>query len=211
MALPEMIPVRFTEEEAEFVSVRPVRRQVFRIEQLVDMILSVTGKDQARIEQILRAGSVVFHFYRYWWEGFEADSEALGRLLAQFPGDEPRREFRARECSAVLIETGGHPARNTVELPRALAARRKLFHRRSFWDALMELAERKPPAYQNYSYAHRADLFALPVNAPEKAALVAQATRLAPRELHGQVRALAACEQILLICPRKKTVRSEKG
>lgn len=205
MALPETIPVRFTEEEAEYLSVRPVRRQVFRIEQLVDMILCVTGKDQARIEQILRAGSVVFHFYRYWWQGFEADSAALSQLLSKFPENEPGRKFCAEQCSAVLIEAAGRPGRDPVELPRALAARRKLFRRRSFWDALMSLAERKLPTYQHYSYAHRADLFALPLEAAEKSILAAEAKRLARRELRAQVSALAACERVLFVCPRGRS------
>jgi hypothetical protein len=73
VALPETIPVRYTEEEAEYLSVRPVVRQTFRLQELVDMVLSVTGKDLARVRQILRSGTVVFHFYRYWWQGFEAD------------------------------------------------------------------------------------------------------------------------------------------
>jgi hypothetical protein len=204
MTLPETIPVRFTEEEAEYLSVRPVRRQVFRIEQLVDMILCVTGKDQARIEQILRAGSVVFHFYRYWWQGFEADSVELSRLLSKFPGDNPSRKFRPEECSAVLIEAAGRLGRDPIELPRALAARRKLFRRRSFWDALLSVAERKPPAYQHYSYTHRADIFALPVDAAEKTILAAEAKRLARRELRAQLSTLTACQRVLFVCPREK-------
>ena len=64
MPLPDVIPVRYTEEEAGYVSFRPVVRQSFRPDQLLDMVLSVTGKDPARITQILRSGTVVFHFYR---------------------------------------------------------------------------------------------------------------------------------------------------
>ena len=44
MALPQEIPVRYTEEEAGYVSFRPVVRQTFRVHELLDMILSVTGK-----------------------------------------------------------------------------------------------------------------------------------------------------------------------
>ena len=74
MPLPETIPVRFTEEEAEYVSIRPVRRQIFKLRELVDMVLSVTGRDLPRVQQILRTGTIVFHFYRYWWQGFETDA-----------------------------------------------------------------------------------------------------------------------------------------
>ncbi|MCL6481017.1 MAG: hypothetical protein K6U02_04755 [Firmicutes bacterium] len=203
MPLPEAIPVRFTEEEAEYLSVRPVRRQVLRIEQLVDLILTVTGKDPVRVAQILRAGSVVYHFYRYWWDGFEADPEALRHLLAQFPEDDPGRPFRAVDCSAVLIEGGG-PGTSPVLLPREQATRRRWFRRSSFWDVLMELAGREIPAYQNYSYAHRADLFVLSTDSDRRAFLSAQAARLAPRELHRQlVRGLAAGTRIVFLCPRR--------
>src|ERR1700676_1344415 len=89
MPLPETIPVRYTEEEAGYVSFRPVVRQTFRTHELLDMVLSVTGKDAARVRQILRSGTVVFHFYRYWWEGFEVDEAELAALLAHFPDPDP--------------------------------------------------------------------------------------------------------------------------
>ena len=52
MTLPETIPVRYTEEEAGYVSFRPLVRQIFRLNELLDMVVSVTGKDQERIRQI---------------------------------------------------------------------------------------------------------------------------------------------------------------
>jgi hypothetical protein len=60
--LPETIPVKYTEEEAEYLSMRPLVRQTFRLAELVDMVVSVTGKDPGRIQQILRSGTVVYHF-----------------------------------------------------------------------------------------------------------------------------------------------------
>jgi len=60
--LPETIPVRYTEEEAGYVTVRPVVRQTFRLTELLDMILSVAGKDTARVRQLLHSGTVVYHF-----------------------------------------------------------------------------------------------------------------------------------------------------
>ena len=107
MPLPETIAVKYTEEEAEYLSVRPLVRQTFRSAELVDMILSVTGKDVARIQQILRSGTVVFHFYRYWWQGFESNAGEISTLLEKYPNADPSRPFRAEECSAVLFETSG--------------------------------------------------------------------------------------------------------
>ena len=62
MPLPETIPVRYTEEEAGYVTVRPLVRQTFRLDELLDMILSVAGKDVARVRQLLHSGTVVYHF-----------------------------------------------------------------------------------------------------------------------------------------------------
>ena len=86
MALPENVAVRYTEDEAEYLSLRPVVRQTFRIAELVDMIVTVTGLDAVRVAQILRSGSVVYHGYRYWWTGFEAEAGDLGAVLAVVSG-----------------------------------------------------------------------------------------------------------------------------
>ncbi len=96
MALPETIPVRYTEEEAGYVSFRPLVKQIFSLNELLDMVLSVTGKEPERIRQILRSGTVVFHFYRYWWQGFEIAEAELAPLLARFPDPDPSREFPHR-------------------------------------------------------------------------------------------------------------------
>ena len=55
------------------------------------MVVSVAGKDLARVHKILSAGTVVFHSFRYWWTGFEADSAALQQLLQKYPDADPSR------------------------------------------------------------------------------------------------------------------------
>ncbi len=84
--LPETIPARYTEEEADNFSIRPVKRQNFRLRELIDMILRVTGKDLPRVQQILRSGTIVYHFYRYWWQGFDADVERTERHSCRISG-----------------------------------------------------------------------------------------------------------------------------
>jgi hypothetical protein len=210
--LPETIAVKFTEEEAEYLSVRPLVRQTFRSAELVDMILSVTGKDVARIQQILRSGTVVFHFYRYWWQGFESDAKELGALLEKYPDADPSRPFRAEECTAVLLETGGHGARRPLELPREAASAKRLFRTRSFWDCLMDLARPEAgahppvamPAYLEYSYTRQADIFVRSLSATEAAALAQEAERLAPRALRARMKPLPSVSRILFILPREK-------
>src|SRR5580693_1732938 len=91
--LPETIPVRYTEEEAGYVTVRPLVRQTFRLDELLDMIVSVAGKDVTRIRQLLHSGTVVYHFYRYSWAGIDADETELAAALAKFPDADPSRPF----------------------------------------------------------------------------------------------------------------------
>jgi hypothetical protein len=201
VALPETIPVRYTEEEAEYLSVRPVVRQTFRLQELIDMVLGVTGKDLARIQQILRSGTVVFHFYRYWWQGFEADAKELAAVLARFPDADHSRGFRAEECTAVLLESGGEPPRHSFEIRRELASRKGLFRSRSFWECLLALGQEQAPAYQGYSYLRHADLFRLAISPEQIAAVVREAQR-APRELRAGLRHLPEATRIVFICPR---------
>jgi len=202
VTLPGSIPVRYTEEEAEFVSVRPVVRQKFRVEQLVDMVLSVTGKDPARVAQILRSGTLVYNFYRYWWERFEPAAEDLDAILRKFPDPDPSRLFRPEACTAVEMESGGERPRALGEIRREEAERRGLFTSRSIWDGLMEAARAQPPVYQTYSYARRADLYVLLLSADTAAGLARSAARLAPRGMRAQLRSLEQAARLVCVCPR---------
>jgi len=198
--LPDTIPVKYSEEEAEYLSMRPVVRQTFRLRELVDMVLAVTGKDAARVRQVLRAGTTVFHFYRYWWQGFEAGEDELAALLAQFPDAQPGRAFRMAECVAVHLESA--PGRIAARLDRALATRRRLLRRRSLWDCLAACAQRFPPAYSHYSYDQRADCFAAAILPGAWPALQPEWLRCAPRDLRPVLAALPALARLHFLCPR---------
>ena len=201
MALPETIPIRYSEEEAGYITFRPVVRQTFRLHELLDMVLSVTGKDTTRIRQILRSGTVVFHFYRYWWDGFELEDSELNTLLASFPDPDPARVFSAGACTLALLESGDSPARGPLELLRAAMSHKRFFQRRSFWDALLATAVTGPLAYHGYSYAHRADLYRMQLTGDLRAQLAA-AKSLAPRGLRQALRALDHAASIVFVCPR---------
>ncbi len=200
MPLPEVIPVRYTEEEAEYLSVRPVVRQSFRMHEMADMILGVTGKDVERVRQILRSGTVVFHFYRYWWSGFEADAGELATLLARFPDPWPQRPFCFAECVAVELETS--PGHTGLRLERGEAARRRWLRRRSVWQALGALAENTAPRYETYSYAQRADQYAVTLDAEQGSALRADTLRCATRAVAHALARLPAIYRALYFCPR---------
>lgn len=204
MAIPETISVRFTEEDATHLDVRPVRRQTFRFDQLVDMVLSVTGNDAARVQQILRSGTVVYHFYRYWWPGLEIPAAELGAVLARFPAADPTRVFRAEECAAILLESADSRSREPIELERGALDRRKLFGGRSAWRILLDAASAGAPKYRGYSYSRRADLFELALPPEQAAALIAKAARMTPRDVRAMLERHSTIARIVYVCPRAR-------
>ncbi len=203
MTPPDQIPVRYSEEEAGYVSFRPVVRQSFGFHELLDMILSVTGKDAARVRQILRAGTIAFHSFRYWWTGFEPSDAELREALAGFPDADPARAFSADDCTLVILESGGVAAREIAEIGREAASARRWFARVSIWQLLLDVASRTPPAYHGYSYARRADLYRRDLEPAEAAGLAEQAERLAPRSLRNFARSIEEARRLLPVCPRR--------
>src|SRR5260370_2518109 len=106
MPLPETIAVRFTEEDAGYVTVRPVVKQSFRLAELADMVVSVTGKNGPRVQQIFRAGTVVYNGYGYWWDCFASTENEVAGLLAPFPDDNPSLHFNPAPVTAGPLEIG---------------------------------------------------------------------------------------------------------
>ena len=213
MPLPETITVKYTEEEAEYLSVRPLVRQTFRAPELVDMIVQVAGKDSARVQQILRAGTIVFHSFRYWWPPFDPDPAALAGLLAKYPDADPARPFRLADCSEVILESSGSPPRHSLSITRESVAKatnplqkiaRALRHKPTFWQQLMKFAEEAQPCprYREYSYTRRADLYSIALTAQQIARLTQEAARDAPRPLRAELLEPPAISQIVFVCPR---------
>jgi hypothetical protein len=203
MPLPELIPVRYTEEDAGYVTVRPVVKQSFRLVELADMVIRITGKDTARVQQIFRAGSVVYNGYRYWWEGFPAEIAEIAGVLAAFPGDEASRAFDAAAVTAVLFEMGGGTQRTIVEITRREASARRFLRHRSPWYALLDAARQFSPRYEKYSHGRRADLFraTLPYDAAQH--LLTAMLEAAPRGLRQRWSALHPPAALTFVCPRK--------
>ena len=212
MPFPETILVKYSEEEAEFISMRPLVRQTFRPAELVDMIVAVTGKDPQRVQLILRGGTVVFHSYRYWWQGFDAEPDKLADLLDRYPDANPARPFRPEDCTEAILESGAASAadamphsatpRHTLRLLREDASRKRLFRVRSLWDALMDLTHPRPPAYREYSYALRADIYILQPDAAQLARLAHEAARYSTRSLRPHLAILPTVSQVIFVCDR---------
>jgi hypothetical protein len=200
--LPETIPVKYTEEEADYVSMRPLVRQNFRATELVDMIVRVAGKDLLRMQQILRSGTVVFQSYRYWWQGFEAGEAALADLLAVYPNADPSRPFRAKDCTEVMFEEAAAAKRHPVRVTREEANKKGLLRSRSLWDCWMELAVEAGPKYRDYSYALSGDVYVVALTAEQAARVMRDVEKLAGRALRARLAALGAIERIAFVCSR---------
>jgi hypothetical protein len=205
MPLPETIAMRFTEEDAGYVTVRPVVKQVFRLPELVDMVLSVTAKNVPRVQQIFRAGTVVYNGYRYRWEGFHSEIAELTALLAPYPDDEPSRPFDFAAASTVSIETGGGPQRSQLDITRQEASARRLFHAQSPWEILLNAARASTPRYEKYSYLHRADLYRLSLLLEAALALRNDTFAAAPRPLRKRLVGLQPPSVLLFFVPRIPT------
>jgi hypothetical protein len=215
--LPETIAVKYTEEEAEYLSMRPLVRQTFRAPELVDMIVQVAGKDSARVQQILRAGTIVFHSFRYWWQGFDPDAVALAAILAKYPDPDPARPFRVADCVEVILESSGSPPRHSLRITKESAANatnplqkiaHALSHKPSFWQRLMNFADESVPRYREYSYARRGDLYSLALTPDQIAHLAREAAHHAPRTLRAELLEPPAISQIVFVCPRPSVASS---
>lgn len=199
--LPNVIPVRYTDEEAGFISVRPVLQMRLRPEQLLELILGVTGKNFERVEQILRGGSIGAGGFRYWWDAVDVATAELEALLATFPDADPARPFDAKRCMLVAVE-GSTSVKALAEFAAAAASRRRLFRRRSFWEALLAAAGEQTPAYHGYSYARRGDLYALELAEEGRALLAQEARRFGVGDVRTQAAALLGATRLIYVCSR---------
>ena len=202
MPLPDPIPVRYADEDAGYVSMRPVVRQIFRLAELADMIVNVTGKDPARVQRIFRTGTVVYNGYRYTWDSLAATLSEIEALLASFPDDDPSRPFDPAQALAVLWESGGGAQRSVVEIFRQEASEKKLFAKTSPWDVLLQSVVAHPPRYEKYFHARRADFFRVTLPYEHAQQLLATLLDAAPRGIRHRWSTLRPPASITFVCPR---------
>lgn len=188
MPLPGTIRVKLSSEAAEYVSLTPVVVQEMPLRDLVEHMLGVTGKDEARIRDLLLRGTLVSGASRFRWTGWEADTESIRTLLAAFPDPDPTRPFNALQCTRAILRGPRQP----ITIPREAAARQtvlaRLLRRKSFWDLLMTLAESAHPQYASYSYRDRADIYHLPLTSPDLKSIREGARLLRYTALQAQIR-----------------------
>jgi hypothetical protein len=155
MALPPTIRVKLSSEAAGSISLTPVVAQEMPLRDLVEHMLGITGKDEARIRELLLRGSVVSGASRFRWAGWEAGIADLRELLATFPDPDPTRAFRSAHCTRVILRGG----RQAIEITRDAGSRKGLFQRKTFWDLLMDVIAASSPEYSGYSYRDRSDRY----------------------------------------------------
>lgn len=202
MSLPQQIAVRYAEDDAGYVTVRPVVNQTFRLNELVDMVVSVVGKNSHRVQQVLRTGAVLYNGYRYWWDPLRAELPEIDQLLLPFPEDDPSRQFEPSCATTMLLEIGGGPRPNIFEIDAAEARHRKLFAKHSAWDVLLNLAQASPPHYERYSHARHADLFRITLNAEQGQHLLDSLLEAAPHALHHRWSTWRPPAALRFVCPR---------
>jgi hypothetical protein len=188
MPLPDTIRVKLSSEAAGYVSITPVVVQEMPLRDLVEHMLGITGKDEARVRDLLLRGTLVSGASRFRWTGWEAETESVRSLLASFPDADPTRPFDAGHCIRVVLRGTRQP----VGIPRDIGANRgfmaRIMRRKTFWDLLMEIAAAGKPYYSDYCYRDRADVYRLALGAPE-AQRVHEGARLVPyTALQGQLR-----------------------
>jgi hypothetical protein len=188
MALPERIRVKLSSEAAGSIALTPVVAQELAALELIEQILSVTGKDRARIRDVLRRGTLVTGASRFRWVGWEADEESLDAALATFPDPDPSRPFAREHCVAVVLRC----ARGPIELPRAAGERKGLFQRVTCWERLMDAIAATDLAYAGYSYREHADRYTSAVTAETLARVRQAAELLRYQSLRDQI-----CTQVL--------------
>jgi hypothetical protein len=191
MALPATVRVKLSSEAAGAIAITPVVVQDLPIRELLWHMLAITGKDEARLREILLRGSLVSGASRFRWTGWEADRESLRELLAGFPDADPTLAFAPTRCTRAVL-TGG---RQAIEIGREAAAGRGLFRRTVFWEELMEMISASGPVYAGYSYRDSADRYRCLLTAGTCARLRAAAQSLR----HSALRERIQCEAFQVV------------
>jgi hypothetical protein len=171
MSLPATVRVKLSSEAAEGISITRVVVQDLPLRDLVEHMLGITGKNEARVRELLLRGTLVSGASRFRWAGWEAGLDDLRELLATFPADDPARPFVSERCVRAVLRGG----RQAIHIPREAAGRKppllkKWLRQASFWDVLMDLAAEGEIQYLHYSYKDRADCYRaeMPLAAAEK-------------------------------------------
>jgi hypothetical protein len=184
MSLPATVRVKLSSEAADAISITRVVVQDLPLRDLVEHMLGITGKDEARLRELLRRGTLVSGASRFRWTGWEADADGLRELLASFPDADPARPFTAAKCVRAVLRGG----RRAIDIPREAGARKPLLRKASFWDLLMDPTAMGDIQYLHYSYKDRADCYRVEISLAAAEKLRAASEALKYSSLREQIR-----------------------
>ena len=142
MALPPTVRVKLSSEAAESISITPVVVQEMPVRELVEYMLGVTGKDEARIRELLLRGSLVSGASRFRWAGWDADLRRSARTAGHLSRSRPLAQLR-RRASARAPHCAAAASRSRSRAKPA--ARKGLFQRDEFLGCADEGDRRAPP------------------------------------------------------------------
>ncbi len=197
MEMAASVRVKLSSEAAASISLTPVVSQEMPLHDLMALLLSAVGKDEARVRDLLRRGTVVSEGARYRWASIDAGSESFQKLLGTFPDPEPARVFSESQCRAITFIQ----ARGQATVSREVGSKRRLLQRRIFWEAAMRWLADCPVTYVRYNYRERADEYGAQVAAEAAAAIRESARLLAPAGLRAGLRA-GPIIRVTLLCDR---------
>ncbi len=183
--LPNTVRVKLSSEAAGAISITPVVVRDMPIHELIDFMLAATGKDAARVRDLIQRGNLVSGASRLRWEGWNASPSSIEGILAAFPDPEPHRPLDPSRCVRATLRS----AAGAVDLTREAASRRRLLRRRSFWDAVLASADVASARYLEYSYRERCDRYRQPLDAGASARLRSEASLISYSTVAAQVAA----------------------
>ena len=99
MPLPETVRVKLSSEAAGYVSITPVVVREMSTRELVEHMIAITGKNEARVRDLLLRGTLVSGASRFRWTGWEADAQEVVSLLATFPAGTRTKEDIDRQVA----------------------------------------------------------------------------------------------------------------
>lgn len=202
MTAPDLIEVRFTEDLAQYADIRPVRIQPMTLAELVGLVLTHTGKDRERVRELLHGGSCTYNIYKYWWEPVDPDYTELEVALDSFPDPDPERVFDPACCQLIRFSDLAEPLPHMVEFSSEEGSKRRLFVREKLWPFLLRFAASHDPAYLDYSYQDKADLFAVDLSGSLAGDLTLAVRRLAAGALRRRLKGAAGFVRLELLCSR---------
>lgn len=162
--------------------------------ELVTWIVSVTGKDAPRIEEILKRGSFVLGLSRMRWEAAD-DTGCLTEVLKMLPDDWPERPLEAGKIREIEVSAGTRK----VAIPGEVARARRWFRAESFLGRWLSSGTLPLPGYERYDYREQADRFRAPIPANAMAPFHEAVDLLPSAALRGALRVHAPTAVTMLV------------